>query len=216
MSKIIVMMGAPGAGKGTQARLLSEKYGYPQISTGDLLREMSQAETPLAGQLKETISSGALVSDEVLADLIISRTSAEDCKNGYLLDGFPRTLVQANLLDDLARRQGNEIRVFSVTLTMDCLLKRLSGRRTCTLCGEIYNIFFRPPKREGFCDLDQAPLQQRSDDFEESVNRRLAAYLESTLPLIDYYRKGGRLKEIDGQRSVAEVFAKLSESIDDI
>ena len=210
------MMGAPGAGKGTQTRLLSEKYGYPQISTGDLLREMSQAETPLARQLKETISSGALVSDGVLADLIISRTSAEDCKNGYILDGFPRTLIQANLLDDLAQRQGNEIRVFSVALSMDCLLKRLSGRRTCTLCGEIYNIFFRPPKREGFCDNDQAPLQQRSDDFEESVNRRLAAYQEMTLPLIDYYRKGGRLKEIDGQRSVAEVFAKLSESIDDI
>ena len=108
------MMGAPGAGKGTQTRLLSEKYGYPQISTGDLLREMSQAETPLARQLKETISSGALVSDEILADLIISRTSAEDCKSGYILDGFPRTLIQANLLDDLARRQGNEICVFSV------------------------------------------------------------------------------------------------------
>jgi adenylate kinase len=210
------MMGAPGAGKGTQARLLSEKHGYPQISTGDLLREMSHAETPLARSLKETIASGALVSDEVLADLIISRTSGEDCRNGYILDGFPRTLIQAKLLDDLARRQGKVIRVFIVAVTMDCLLKRLSGRRTCTLCGEIYNIFFRPPKRDGFCDLDQAPLQQRSDDFEESVKRRLAAYQESTLPLIDFYRRDGRLKEIDGQRSVAEVFAELSESIDDI
>jgi adenylate kinase len=216
MSKIIVMMGAPGAGKGTQARLLSEKHGYPQISTGDLLREMSQADTPLARSLKETIASGALVSDEVLADLIIWRTSAEDCINGYILDGFPRTLIQAKLLDDLAKRQGKEIRVFMVAAAMDCLLKRLSGRRTCTLCGEIYNIFFRPPKREGICDFDQAPLQQRSDDFEESVRRRLAAYQESTLPLIDYYRGGGRLIEIDGQRSVAEVFAQISEAIDDI
>jgi len=210
------MMGAPGAGKGTQTRLLSEKYGYPQISTGDLLREMSRAETPLASSLKQTIASGALVSDEVLAELIISRTGVEDCRNGYILDGFPRTLIQANLLDELARRQGNEIRVFSIVVSMECLLKRLSGRRICTLCGEIYNVFFRPPKREGFCDLDGAPLQQRSDDFEDSVKRRLAAYQESTLPLIDYYRQGGRLKEIDGQRSVAEVFAKLSDSIDDI
>ncbi len=208
------MLGAPGAGKGTQARLLSEKYAYPQISTGDILREMSRAETPLGRELRETIAAGDLVSDEILAEVILSRTSGEDFARGYILDGFPRTLNQASLLEELAQRQGKEILAVRIAVSHDCLIKRLTGRRTCTKCGEIYNIFYRPPAREGFCDLDGAPLEQRSDDNEESVERRLAAYEASTAPLIDYYRQRGRLIEVDGERPVQEVFEKIRERID--
>jgi adenylate kinase len=214
MSKIIVMLGAPGAGKGTQARLLSEKYKYPKISTGDILREMSRADTPLGRELRETIAAGDLVSDEILAEVIKSRTSSEEYARGYILDGFPRTLKQAALLEELAQPQGKKVLAVRIAVTHDCLIKRLTGRRTCTKCGEIYNIYYRPPAREGFCDLDGAPLEQRSDDNEESVERRLAAYEASTAPLIDYYRQSGRLIEVDGERPVQEVFERLSEAID--
>ncbi|MCI0660756.1 MAG: nucleoside monophosphate kinase, partial [Acidobacteria bacterium] len=187
MSKIIVMIGAPGAGKGTQARLLSEKYGYPQISTGDILRAMANADTPLGHEIKETIASGNLVSDEVLAQVIKDRISSEDCTAGFILDGYPRTLDQARLLDELADQQNKDILLVHVIVDEELLFKRLTGRRVCTKCGEIYNIYFRSPKRDGFCDLDGAPLIQRSDDTSETVNRRLEAYKISTAPLIDYY-----------------------------
>src|ERR1043165_885809 len=145
MSKIIVMMGAPGAGKGTQARLLAEKFGYPQISTGDILRQMAKEETPLGREIRETQAAGRLVSDEVLAEVILARTSQPDCRDGYVLDGFPRTLDQVRLLEDLAKRQRKEICVIKVVVPRPSLMKRLTGRRTCTHCGEIYNIFLRPP-----------------------------------------------------------------------
>ncbi|MCG3160380.1 MAG: adenylate kinase [Acidobacteria bacterium] len=209
MSKIIVMIGAPGAGKGTQSRLLSEKYGYPQISTGDILREMAQADTSLGRKIKETMAAGQLVSDEILAQVILERTSQPDCENGYILDGYPRTLNQAHLLEDLALKQRKQVHLARVVVSEDALFKRLTGRRTCAKCGEIYNIYFRSPKVEGVCDLDGAPLAQRSDDNPESVSRRFEEYRRSTAPLIDYYRQSGRLIELDGELPVMEVFEKL-------
>jgi adenylate kinase len=210
MGKIIVIMGAPGAGKGTQARLLSERFGYPQISTGDILREMSQAETSLGRELKEILASGRLVSDEILAEVILERTSRADCAAGYILDGFPRTLKQAQLLDELAMRQGHDVLLVRVTVPESTLMKRLTGRRLCPECGEIYNIYFKPPKQEGVCDLDGAALTQRADDNEEKVGTRLQAYRESTAPLFDYYGQRGRMLVIDGERPVEEIFGELS------
>jgi adenylate kinase len=214
MSKIIVIIGAPGAGKGTQSRLLSEKYGYPQISTGDILREMARADTPLGRKIKETMAAGRLVGDEILAEVIRTRTSQPDCNDGYILDGYPRTLDQARLLEELASKQGKQIRFARIVVSEEVLSKRLTGRRQCPNCGEIYNIYFRPPKVDCVCDLDGAPLTQRSDDHPEAVGRRLEEYKRSTAPLIDYYRQSGRLIEINGELPVNEVFEKLLAAID--
>ncbi|HEU0185565.1 MAG TPA: adenylate kinase [Blastocatellia bacterium] len=214
MSKIIVIIGAPGAGKGTQSRLLSEKYGYPQISTGDILRGMARADTPLGLKVRETMAAGRLVSDEILAEVIRERTSQSDCANGYILDGYPRTLNQANQLEELASKQGKQILLARIDVSEDVLFKRMTGRRACPVCGEIYNIYFRPPKVDGVCDLDGAALTQRSDDNPESVIRRLEEYKQSTAPLIDYYRQSGRLIELDGEAPVNEVFDKLLAAIE--
>lgn len=215
MSKIIAIMGAPGAGKGTQARLLAEHLGYPQISTGDILREMAQADTPLGREIKSLQASGNLVSDDILAEVITARTSRPDCADGYILDGFPRTLNQAELLDHLAKEQGKQVMLLRVVVARKSLIKRLTGRRTCTKCGEIYNIYSRSPRVEGRCDLDGMPLSQRSDDNPEAVEMRLIAYEQSTAPLIDYYRSDGRLVEIDGERPIDEVFRKLTAIVAD-
>jgi adenylate kinase len=209
MANIIVMMGAPGAGKGTQARLLAEKFGYPQISTGDILREMARAETPLGREIRGLQAAGRLVSDEVLKEVIFERTSQLDCAPGYILDGYPRTLPQAQQLEELAEEEDKQIVLVRVMVPHEVLLKRLTGRRTCTRCGEIYNLHFRPPRQPGICDLDGAGLAQRADDHPEAVETRLKAYEESTAPLIDYYRQSGRLIELDGERPVAEVFGDL-------
>lgn len=214
MSRIIVMIGPPGAGKGTQARLLAEKHGYPQISTGDILREMAQADTVLGREIKATLASGKLVSDEILAEVILTRTSQPDCENGYILDGYPRTINQAHLLEELSEKQGNEVFLVRVVIHEDVLFKRLTGRWTCPKCGEIFNVYFRPPKQDTICDLDGEALKQRSDDNPESVTRRFAEYKASTAPLIEYYRQSGRLIEIDGEGQVGEVFERLCHVIE--
>ena len=203
------MLGAPGAGKGTQARRLSELFRYPQISTGDILREMAKAPTDLGEEIKILQSTGLLVSDDVLARVIEARAALPDCERGFILDGFPRTLNQAKLLDRLAKEQDKDIVLVRVIVPYDTLMKRLTGRRTCPKCGEIYNTLSRPPKQEGLCDRDGSQLFQRSDDNEESIAMRLRAYEESTAPLIDYYRASGRLIEIEGDRPVDDVFEKL-------
>jgi adenylate kinase len=209
MARIIVMIGPPGAGKGTQSRLLSERYNYPQISTGDILREMAQADTALGQEIKATLASGKLVSDEILAEVILARTSLPDCEEGYILDGFPRTINQAQLLEELAEKQEKDVFLVRVMVHEESLIKRLTGRWTCPKCGEIYNVNFRSPKVAGFCDLDGELLKQRTDDNLESVTRRFAEYKASTAPLIEYYRQSGRLVEIDGEGKVEEVFEKL-------
>jgi len=216
MSRIIVMIGPPGAGKGTQSRLLSERYHYPQISTGDILREMAQADTPLGREIKATLALGKLVSDEILAEVILARTSLPDCENGYILDGYPRTVNQAHLLEDLAEKQGKEVFLVRIVVNEDLLFKRLTGRWTCPKCGEIYNVETRAPKLAGVCDLDGETLKQRSDDNPESVTRRFAEYKASTAPLIEYYGQGGRLIEINGEGPVEEVFEKLCSVIEDV
>jgi adenylate kinase len=214
MSKIIVIIGAPGAGKGTQSRLLSEKYGYPQISTGDILREMARADTPLGRKVKETMAAGRLVSDEILAEVIRTRTSQPDCNNGYILDGYPRTLNQAHLLEELASKQGKKQILVRIIVSEDELVRRLTSRRICDSCGKSYNLLSSPPKIEGVCDLDGGPLTQRSDDNLESVSKRFEEYRQLTAPLIDYYRRSGRLIELNGELPESEVFEKLSAAID--
>lgn len=213
MAKVIVLMGVPGVGKGTQAKLLSEKFGWPQISTGDILREMAQSETPLGQSVKEILASGQLVSDDILAEIIQERTRRADCQDGYILDGFPRTVYQAELLSKLIVEQGNSLAVIEVTVDRDTLLKRLSGRLNCSHCGAIYNLYFQPPQRDGICDRCGGSLMHRSDDWPEAISRRLDVYEEKTAPVIEYYRRNGDLITVDGGRAVDEVFQDILRSM---
>ncbi len=210
MNKIVLLIGAPGAGKGTQARLLQEKRGLPQISTGDIFRALSKAETPLAQKLQAILASGQLVSDELVVQLVEDRTAQDDCLNGYILDGFPRTLEQARKLEDLAVAQNKSLQAILIDIQSDLLQKRLTGRRTCPVCGEIYNIYFKPPQTEGVCDLHpEAKLTQRDDDKEEKVRARLEVYERETAPLIEYYENTGRLQRIDGTQEAEAVYKDL-------
>ena len=214
MDKIIVLIGAPGAGKGTQARLLQERRGVPQISTGDIFREMKSADTPLAREVQEIMASGKLVSDEITYRIVRDRTSRDDCGGSYILDGYPRTAVQAEQLEELAKEQGKEIQAIEVDVPRDELMRRLTGRRTCPVCGEIYNIYSKPPAVEGRCDLHPgADLQHRSDDFEDKVRVRLETYDELTKPLLDYYARAGRLNKIDGTGEIEEIYGELEKLI---
>ncbi|PYS88233.1 MAG: adenylate kinase [Acidobacteria bacterium] len=214
MSKIIVLIGAPGAGKGTQARLLQERRGIPQISTGDMFREMKTLDTLLAREVQAIMSAGTLVPDDVTYRMVEDRTSRRDCANGYILDGYPRTAVQAQQLEGLAKAQGNEIDAIEVDVPRDELMKRLTGRRSCPVCGEIYNIYSKPPQAEGVCDIHtNAKLVHRADDNEESVSTRLATYDEQTKPLIDFYENTGRLKKVDGTGDVEEIYAAIEKLI---
>ena len=214
MGKIIVLIGAPGAGKGTQARLLQERRGIPQVSTGDMFREMKTLDTPLAREVQAIMASGKLISDDITLKIVQDRTSRDDCKNGYILDGYPRTAVQAAQLENLASEQGNDIQAIEVDVPKDELMRRLTGRRSCPICGEIYNIYSKPPERDGFCDLHpETELVHRADDNEESVKTRLDTYEENTRPLIDYYEKSGRLKKVDGTGEVEEIYGELLELI---
>ncbi|HEX4947762.1 MAG TPA: adenylate kinase [Blastocatellia bacterium] len=214
IDKIVVIIGPPGAGKGTQARLMSERFHIPQISTGDILREMARLETKLGLQIKEIIAAGQLVSDDVLASVIQTRTTQPDCSRGYILDGYPRTPSQARTLEKLARGQNKEVRLVSIEISRDALMQRLTGRRTCSKCGEIYNIYFRPTRQEGICDACGSPLTHRADDNAETVSTRLAAYEQMTAPLIEYFRECGRLVGVNGERPVQEVFAEISAALE--
>lgn len=214
MNKIIVLIGAPGAGKGTQARLLQERRGIPQISTGDMFREMKTLDTPLAREVQEIMASGKLISDEITYKIVRERTSRDDCRDGYILDGYPRTPVQAEQLEDLAAEQTKVIQAIEVDVPRDELMRRLTGRRTCPVCGEIYNIYSKTPQVEGRCDLHpEAELTHRADDNEESVSTRLATYDELTKPLLDYYQKSSRLQKIDGRGEVEQIYAELDRLI---
>lgn len=210
MNKIIVLIGAPGAGKGTQARLLQERRGIPQISTGDMFREMKTLDTPLACEVQEIMASGKLISDEITFKIVQDRTSRVDCKNGYILDGYPRTAVQAEQLEALAAEQTKVIQAIEVDVPREELMRRLTGRRSCPVCGEIYNVYSKPPKVEGRCDLHpDAELVHRADDNEESVSTRLATYDELTAPLIEYYARSGRLSKVDGRGELEDIYSQL-------
>ncbi|HEY9284165.1 MAG TPA: adenylate kinase [Pyrinomonadaceae bacterium] len=214
MSKIVVLMGAPGAGKGTQARLLQERTGLPQISTGDIFRELAQAATPLAREVREVQAAGKLVSDDLVVRVVQERTNRDDCRRGYVLDGFPRTTAQAAMLEKLAAEQGNKIQAVLVDTPSDYLEKRVTGRYSCPACGEIYNVYFKPPRREGFCDLHpEAALVHRSDDTAEKIRVRLETYEEQTRPLLDYYEQSHRLRRVDGTREVEAIYADVEKIV---
>lgn len=208
MHKIIVLIGAPGAGKGTQARLLRGRRGFPQISTGDIFREMKNSDAPLAREVQEVMASGKLISDEITYRIVRERTSKPDTFGTFVLDGYPRTAIQAEQLEELAVEQGKEIRAIEVDVPRDELMKRLTGRRSCPVCGEIYNIYSKPPRVDGVCDLHpDAILTHRADDTEEKVKIRLEMYDEQTKPLLAYYETSGRLKSIDGTGDLDEIYA---------
>jgi len=210
MSKIIVLIGAPGAGKGTQARLLDERRGIPQISTGDMFREMKTLDTPLAREVQEIMASGKLISDDITYKIVQERTSRDDCNGNYVLDGYPRTAVQAEQLEELAKEQGKEIQAIEVDVDSDELMKRLTGRRSCPVCGEIYNIYSMPPKIEGRCDEHpDAELVHRADDNEDSVKTRLDTYRDNTAPLINYYAESNRLAKVDGSGDVEDIYGEI-------
>lgn len=210
MNKIIVLIGAPGAGKGTQARLLQERRGIPQISTGDIFREMKKSDTPLAREIQAIMASGNLISDELTYRVVRDRTSRADCAGTYILDGYPRTAVQAEQLEELAKEQGKEIQAIEVDVNRDELLKRLTGRRNCPVCNEIYNIYTKPPKQDEVCDFHpDAKLNHRADDTEETVKTRLATYDELTKPLLAYYERTGRLQKINGEGDLEEIYRQL-------
>ena len=214
MSKIIVLIGAPGAGKGTQARLLQERKSIPQISTGDLFREMKNADTPLAREVQATMASGKLISDELTLQIVKERTSRDDCQGTYILDGYPRTAVQAAQLEQLSKEQGKEIQAIEVDIPRDELMKRLTGRRSCSVCGEIYNIYSKPPKHDNVCDFHpDTKLTHRADDNEASVATRLATYDELTQPLLEYYEKSGRLQKISGDNEVEAIYTELEKLV---
>jgi adenylate kinase len=210
MSTIIVLMGAPGAGKGTQARLLQERMNLPQISTGDIFRALSQADTPLANEVRAIQQSGRLIPDEVVIRVVAERTCQNDCRNGYILDGFPRTAAQAEMLEQLAARQGNAIKAILIDVPAELLMKRLTGRRICPICGEIYNIFLKPPKFDNRCDLHpEAELEHRADDAPDKIRVRLETYGKETAPLFEYYKRTSRLNRIDGTKEVEEIYREI-------
>lgn len=212
MSKIIVLIGAPGAGKGTQARLLEERKGIPQISTGDMFREMKNSDTELAKKVQSIMAAGKLVPDEVTFEMVKDRTEQE--KRSYILDGFPRTAVQAEMLEALAESQDKEISAIEIEIPKDDLMKRLTGRRSCPVCGEIYNIYTKPPINENFCDIHpDSELIHRADDYDDKVKIRLKTFEEQTKPLIEYYQRTGRLNKLNGQGDTENIYAQLESLI---
>ena len=213
--KFVVLMGGPGAGKGTQAKRLQVELQLPQISTGDIFRENLKNETELGMLAKTYMDKGELVPDEVTVAMVRDRISRPDCANGVLFDGFPRTIAQADALGALLAEFGAQVTVVPyIHVAGDVLLQRLAGRWTCTQCGHMYHILFNPPQTPGVCDLDGARLYQREDDTEETQRRRIDVYFTQTAPLIDYYRQKGLLAEIDGEQSIDAVYEALKQAID--
>ena len=203
-------MGAPGAGKGTQARLLQQRLGLPQISTGDMFRSLAETQTPLAEEVRAIQQAGKLIPDELVIRVVEDRTAKEDCRNGYILDGFPRTAAQAEMLEELAARQRKRLSAILIDVPLDLLEKRMTGRRSCPVCGEIYNLYFRPPKVDNKCDSHpETELTQRADDRQEKVRVRLETYERETAPLLDYYQRTRRLHRVDGTQSPEDIYADI-------
>ena len=216
--KNIMFIAPPAAGKGTQAELVVEKYGLPHISTGEILREISKEDSEIGKYVYETLASGKLVKDEITYQLIEDRLKKDDCKNGYIIDGFPRNLDQAREYDKILKNLGYEVgNVILLNIDKETLEKRITGRRLCEDCGAIYNINDpkNSPKEESVCDHCGGKLYQRSDDNLESFQTRYEMYLEKTVPIIDYYREKNVLKEINGDDSVENIFAQIDKIINE-
>lgn len=206
----ILLMGPPGAGKGTQAARIASYYGIPHISTGDIFRAAIQAGTELGKRAKEYLDAGKLVPDQLTIEIIRQRLKNKDCDKGFLLDGFPRTLPQAEALDQLLNGLGVKLdAVLNIAVDTEDLIRRLTGRRVCRQCGATYHVVFQPPAREGVCDRCGGELYQRTDDNEETVVGRLNVYREQTAPLLKYYQKRGLLREVNGNASIDDVWDEI-------
>ena len=210
LSMKIIMLGAPGAGKGTQAQMIADKFNIPHISTGDIFRANIKNGTELGKKAKEFMDKGLLVPDELTVQLLLDRVANDDCKNGYVLDGFPRTIPQADVLDAELTKLGDKVDfAVNVDVPDENIVRRMSGRRACLKCGATYHIEHIPPKKEGICDKCGSELVQREDDKPETVQNRLSVYHEQTQPLIDYYDKKNILKTVDGTKDMQEVFNEI-------
>ena len=208
--KRVVLLGPPGVGKGTQAGLISKKYELTHISTGDIFRANLKQGTPLGLKAKEYMDKGLLVPDELVCDLVADRVGQDDCKNGYLLDGFPRTVVQAENFDKFLKDGGEELSVvLNIQAPFEDLFNRAAGRRVCKQCGKTYNVISLPPRTEGICDACGGELIHRADDQPETVKNRLKVYEDQTSPLVEYYTESGRIANIDGNRPIPEVFEEI-------
>jgi adenylate kinase len=206
----IIMLGAPGAGKGTQAKKIAEKYGIPHISTGDIFRANIKNGTELGKKAKTYMDQGALVPDELVVDLVVDRVGQDDAKNGYVLDGFPRTIPQAEALDKALSAINDKVDyAINVEVPDENIINRMSGRRACVDCGGTYHIKYNPTKKEGICDACGGKLILRDDDQPETVKNRLKVYHDQTQPLIDYYSKQGIMKEVDGTVDMEDVFQAI-------
>lgn len=206
----LIILGPPGAGKGTQADFIVKRYNIPHISTGDILRENIKDETDLGKQAKEYMDKGQLVPDELVIALVQERITRDDCAEGFLLDGFPRTTAQAVALDAELKKLGIALdRAINIMVDPALLIERAVGRRVCKTCGATYHVKFNPPKEEGICDNDQTKLVQRDDDTEETVKNRIKVYTEQTSPLIDYYKAQGLLLNVDGAQKIEDVFKEI-------
>jgi adenylate kinase len=211
------LLGLPGAGKGTQAKLIQEQFAACQISTGDILREAVAQQTPLGREAGHYIHRGALVPDDVIVKLVAERLKEKDCEAGFILDGFPRTIPQAESLDTILKRTNLRLNgVLSVQVPREVIIERLAGRRTCKNCGALSHVVFDPPKRSGICDRCGGELFQRDDDREETIAHRLQVYESQTAPLVGYYRERGLLREIDGVGGIDEIRARVIRALGDL
>jgi len=211
-AKALVILGAPGAGKGTQARGIAECFGIPHISTGDILREAVTKGTPLGRAAQKEMEAGRLVPDEVVCGLVKERLQQPDARSGFILDGFPRTLGQARYLDRLLQSGGEaDLVILNLRVDPELLVKRLTGRRTCPVCGQIYNVYFNPPRQEGRCDRECARLIRRSDDNEQTIRERFVAYENETKPLIEYYGRQNLLHDFDADGAPETITRRLCE-----
>jgi len=212
----VVLLGPPGSGKGTQAKKMVQRYHIPQISTGDILRGAVKEQTPLGVEAKGYMDQGQLVPDEVVVGIVRERLKGSDCNGGFILDGFPRTVPQAEALDSTLQEMKRAINhVVSIEVPNEELIRRLTGRRTCRSCGAMYHLMFDPPQKDGICDTCGGELYQRDDDQEETIRARLEVYEEQTAPLIAYYQGKGLLRAIDGLGEIEEIFQKIVRAIEE-
>lgn len=212
----LILLGPPGVGKGTQASAIVERYNIPHISTGDIFRANIKEGTELGKQAKDYMDKGLLVPDDLVISIVNDRLTWKDCEDGFLLDGFPRTVAQAEALELQLDKMGKKLdRVINLDADKDTLIQRATGRRICRSCGATYHVKFNPPKKEGICDIDGGKLYQREDDKKETVATRIGVYLAQTQPLIDYYKDRGLILDIDGTKPIEEIFQTIVRALED-